>query len=244
MRLHWQLITQSCYNGCSIIKESVRVMAFYNSIDDYSNFVISFTSTPQQDFWVFAKGYTRAASCVAEHLLGKQHFSDYEAYPVVFLYRQAFELYLKGLYHKAGFILCFKENQNAFEQLGCSHRLVPFADFFTKICKLLFPSDQSLSRFAVKVRRYAGEFEEIDSGSDSYRYPVDKKGNPIASHHQLVNLNALHTSMNEVLEELEAVVLGFEIEATHTVEVYEIIKEIQAMFACGNGDVDLLGWDG
>ncbi len=70
-------------------------MAFYNSISNGNNFVISFTQTPQQDFGVFAKGYTRAAFVLAEHLLEKPRFSDYEAYPVVFLYRQAFELYLK-----------------------------------------------------------------------------------------------------------------------------------------------------
>jgi len=72
-------------------------VAFYDSIDNTSNFVISFTTNPRQDFGVFAKGYFQAASALTEHLLAKQRFSDYEAYPVVFLYRQSFELYLKGL---------------------------------------------------------------------------------------------------------------------------------------------------
>jgi hypothetical protein len=80
------------------------MMAFYNSVSNRNNFVISFTQTPEQDFGAFAKGYTRAASNLAEQLLEKPRFADYEAYPVVFLYRHAFELSLKGLYFKAGLI--------------------------------------------------------------------------------------------------------------------------------------------
>lgn len=213
-------------------------MAFYDSIDDRNNFIISFTSDPQQDFGVFAKGYARAASILADYLLKKPRFSDYEAYPAVFLYRQAFELYLKGLYHKAGLILLFKDNQNAYDRLKCTHKLSPFADSFKKICMLLFPSDQTLSRFADKVREYAVEFEQIDSDSYSYRYPVGKGGNPITSHHQVVNLHALHDSMNELLGELEVVEFGFEIKATQAEEIYEIILEVQSILASENGETD------
>jgi hypothetical protein len=129
-------------------------MAFYNLISDGNNFVISFTQNPQQDFGVFAKGYTRAASVLAEHLLEKPRFSDYEAYPVVFLYRQAFELYLKGLYFKASLIFFFKDSQKVDCQFIYKHRLQPLADTFQKICKALFPSDQALLQIAQKVLTY------------------------------------------------------------------------------------------
>ena len=51
-----------------------------------------FTPNPQGDFGVFAKGYTLAANRLASLLLEAPRFSDYEAYPVVFLYRHALEL--------------------------------------------------------------------------------------------------------------------------------------------------------
>lgn len=211
-------------------------MAFYNSISDGNNFVISFTQNPQQDFGVFAKGYTRAASVLAEYLLEKPRFSDYEAYPVVFLYRQAFELYLKGLYYKASLIFFFKDKQRVDCQFVYKHRLKPLADTFQKICKALFPSDQALLQLAKKVLVYAVEFEQIDSDSFGYRYPIDTKGNHSTSHHQVVNLLAFHNSMQEFLGELEIVDFGFDVESSQAQEVYEIIQEAQTIIASENGE--------
>lgn len=211
-------------------------MAFYNSINDGNNFVISFTPNPQQDFGVFAKGYARAASVLAEHLLEKPRFSDYEAYPIVFLYRQAFELYLKGLYYKAGLISFFKGNQSVDCQFVYRHWLKPLAETFQKLCKVLFLSDQDLLQLADKVRKYAVEFDQIDSDSFGYRYPIDKKGNPSTNHNQVVNLLALHNSMRELLGELEIVDFGFDIKAAQAQEIYEIIVEAQAIIASENGE--------
>ena len=209
-------------------------MAFYNSISDGNNFVISFTQNPKQDFGVFAKGQTRAASVLAEQLLEKPRFSDYEAYPVVFLYRQAFELYLKGLYFKAGLISFFKNSQNVDYQFIYKHRLKPLAETFRKICKVLFPSDQALLKLADKVYSYAVEFEQIDSDSFGYRYPIDTKGKPSTKHHQIVNLLAFHNSMKELLGELEFVDFGFDIAAFQTQEIYEIFQEAQTIIASEN----------
>lgn len=134
-------------------------MAFYNSINEADNFVISFTPNPKQDFGIFAIGYTKAASVLAEHLLEKPRFSDNEAYPVVFLYRQAFELYLKGLFYKANVISNFIDGQSVDCHLIFKHRLKPLADTFQKICKALFPFDQALLPFANKVIEYAVDQE-------------------------------------------------------------------------------------
>ena len=206
-------------------------MAFYNSISDGNNFVISFTQNPEQDFGVFAKGYTRAASVLAEQLLEKPRFSDYEAYPVVFLYRQAFELYLKGLYFKASLISFFKNSQNVDCQFIYKHWLKPLAETFRKICKVLFPSDRELLQLADKVYKYAVEFEQIDSDSFGYRYPIDTKGKPSTKYHQVVNLFAFHNSMKELLSELEIVDFGFDIEASQAQEIYEIIQKAQTIIA-------------
>ena len=204
-------------------------MAFYNSINDINNFVISFKENTQQDFGVFAKGYARAASELAEHLLEKPHFSDYEAYTVVFLYRQAFELYLKGLYYRAGLISFFKSEESIYSKGIYQHFLVPLAKAFLKMCQVLFPTENTLLQFAYKVCDYAKDFEQIDSGSYSYRYPIDKKGKPSTKPHQIVNLQAFHNSMKELLTELEAVDFGFDIEASQAQSIYEIFEETQAM---------------
>lgn len=70
-------------------------MPFYDLKNDTSNFVISWTGDAKNDFGVFAKGYISAAEQLANLLLQAPRFSDYEAYPVIFLYRHALELSLK-----------------------------------------------------------------------------------------------------------------------------------------------------
>jgi len=191
-------------------------MAFYNSVSDRNNFVISFTKNPQQDFGVFARGYAQAASVLAEYLLEQPCFSDYEAYPVVFLYRQAFELYLKGFYYKANLISALKEGPSIDCQSINKHELQPLAETFKKACEVHFPSEQSLVQLAQKVCDYAKEFGQIDKGSYGYRYPINKGGDHSTSHHQVVNLLALHNSMLELVGELECIDFGFDVTASQT----------------------------
>ena len=71
-------------------------------------FVISFSKTPKYGFCIYARGYAYAGSELSKILLSKNSFGDYEAYPVVFLYRHAFELYLKGFYYQASLIANFR----------------------------------------------------------------------------------------------------------------------------------------
>jgi hypothetical protein len=220
------------------------MMAFYSSINDGNNFVISFSTNPQQNFGVFAKGYKQAASVLVGYLLAKPRFSDYEAYPVVFLYRQAFELYLKGFYYRAALVAFFKDSQefkngqeikNIEKNLNI-HRLTPFAKAFKEICLVLFQSDQSLLPLAEKVNRFAVDFEKIDIGSYAYRYPINTKGKISTKRNQEVNLLALHESMQEFLGELEVVDLGFDIEAFKTQEIYEVMQKAQSIIAYENSE--------
>lgn len=180
-------------------------MSFYNATSDASSFVVAFRPNPEKDFGAFAKGYTLAASNLAEQILEKPHFPDYEAYPIVFLYRQAFELYLKGFYYRTKYISFFENSEPVEHQGRINHRLVPFAETFQRICLALFSDDHELLEIANKIVRFANEFEEIDAESFSYRYPMDKAGNRITDHHQMVNLLSLHQSMKELLSQLESV---------------------------------------
>jgi hypothetical protein len=202
-------------------------MAFYNSVDDASNFVISFTANPRHDFGVYAKGYYRAASNLAEHLLAKRQFPDYEAYPIVFLYRQSLELYLKGILYKAAILYAFKDIDGMDDHLRNSHRLVPLAQGATQVFKRLFPGDQALLRKAAKIELVSSEFEEIDQDSYSYRYPIDKQGNASTKPHQIVNLSALHKALNEVLEGIDTIDFGMDVEESKAQGIYEVLEEVQ-----------------
>jgi hypothetical protein len=200
-------------------------MAFYNSIDDSKNFVISFSQSPKYDFKIFAKGYAQAGSALSKMLLQKNHFGDYEAYPVVFLYRHAFELYLKGFYYQArliaGFKICYMDESKSVNK----HRLEPLAKTFKEICKILFPDEKDLVSFAEKVLIYAKEFEDIDKDSYSYRYPIKKNGDASTGKNQIINLSAFQSSMDELMEQFDTVSFGFDIEESTSQEIYEIIRD-------------------
>ena len=215
-------------------------MAFYNKHSDFSNFVISFTKNPYQDFQVFAKGYAQAASTLAEHLLAKPRFSDYEAYPVVFLYRQAFELHLKGFYFQAKLISHFRDVEKIEMQNNelNKHQLLPFAKFFQNICRILFPKDKNLLELSNKVIQFADEFEQIDRGSYSYRYPITTKGKASTDPHQVVNLLSLHQSMQELLGDLEVVNLGLDIEEYKCQEIFEIIQGVKLFLSSKSSEID------
>jgi len=202
-------------------------MAFYNSIDNPSNFVASFRDNPRNDFPIFAKGYFQAAFALVEHLLAKQRFSDYEAYPVVFLYRQSLELYLKGIRYKTAVLFAFKDINGIDFCLYNNHRLVSLAQNVDRIFRILFPNDQELSNIVAKINRVSSEFEEIDPDSQSYRYPIDKQGNASTKPHQIVNLMALHETMKELLVEMDMIDFGIDVETTKAQEIYEVFEEVR-----------------
>jgi hypothetical protein len=199
-------------------------MAFYNSIDNTNNFVISFTDTPKYDFGVFAKGYYYAASRLAEDLLSKTSFSDYEAYPVVFLYRHCFELHLKNIIYKAELLLTVKGAGIANSKLYNSHRLPVLAEKVVPILLVLFPYDTSLHDFLQKIKNVANDFAEIDPDSYSYRYPIDTTGNWSTKGHQLMNLEALHQGMFEVVEGLDAIHFGIDIETFQAQQLSDVLR--------------------
>jgi hypothetical protein len=211
-------------------------MTFYNSISDGNNFVISFSSDSKRDFGVFAKGYAQAASTLAEFLLEKPRFSDYEAYPVVFLYRHAFELYLKAFYYKAGLLSYFKnvEEIELEKKQRNNHALVLFAEVFKKLCRILFPSDQELLKLSDKVHKFAFEFEQIDKDSYSYRYPINRQGTASTRQNQTVNLLAFYQSMQELMTELEVVDFGFDIETDQAQDIFEVIQKTQELLKVEN----------
>jgi hypothetical protein len=199
-------------------------MAFYNSIDNTNNFVISFTDTPKYDFGVFAKGYCHAASRLAEDLLSKPSFRDYEAYPVVFLYRHCFELHLKNIIYKAELLLTVKGVGTDNSKLYNSHRLPALAEKVVPVLLVLFPYDASFHDFLQKIKNVADEFAEIDPDSYSYRYPIDTTGNWSTKGDQLVNLEALHQGIFEVVEGLEAIHFGIDIETFQAQQLSDVLS--------------------
>ncbi len=199
-------------------------MAFYDGFHNQENFVTSFTADPKNDFGVFAKGYTLAANRLANMLLDAPRFSDYEAYPVVFLYRQALELSLKNLIYSSVKLAAFKLREDVDGNLRNIHDLNRLSQTVERLLSVLFPKDEGLHGVVTIVRETCAEFSSLDPKSDAYRYPIDSKGLPSTKRHQVVNLRALGNRMSSVLEDLDTIHFGLNIETDRAQEVYEIVQ--------------------
>jgi len=204
-------------------------MAFYDELDNPSNFVIRSRANPRNAFGVFARGYLNAASDLAEVLLSSQRFSDYSAYPVVFLYRHSFELYLKNAIYKSTQLCSLRGMSDFDSKLFNNHKLTVLAEKVAELVKILFPDDKGLKRLSKEILKISSEFSEIDPNSFAYRYPIDKKGNPSAKPGQRVNLEAFHRTMSEVLHELKAVDFGLDVDTSEAENIHEILEELRTM---------------
>lgn len=200
-------------------------MAFYDKSNDHTNFVASFTADPKDAFGVFAKGYTLAANRLTKLLLDRPRFSDYEAYPIVFLYRHALELSLKHLIYTSVTLSAFKALDDIENKLRNTHDLLKLAQSVKALLSLLFPEDDGLRDAVALVKETCSEFSDIDPKSDGYRYPIDIKGQHSTKLHQVINLRAFANRMSSVLENLDTIHFGINIEIDKAQEVYEIIQD-------------------
>ncbi|KFI23624.1 hypothetical protein [Nitrosococcus oceani] len=201
-------------------------MAFYDELNDESNFVASFTSNSKGDFGVFAKGYRLGAERLAESLTSAHRFADYEAYPVVFLYRHALELSLKHIIYSAALISAFQFSPSADGRLKNDHRLPPLASGVAQVLELLFPKEGSLRLLMREISEICDDWRNLDPHSYAYRYPIDIQGKPSTRQHQVVNLRSLAFRMSTVLESLETVHFGLNIETDKAQEIYETVQQI------------------
>jgi len=196
----------------------------FDEINDTSSFVTSFTNNPKGDFGAYAKGYTRAANRLSASLLKARSFPDYEAYPVVFLYRHALELSLKHIIYGGVELAAFRRMDDINNQLKNDHDLVSLSRTAGQVLSLLFPNDVMLARLKTSVAVTCKDWSQIDPRSDAYRYPIDTKGRPSTKKHQVVNLRALATRMATILEDLNTVHFGLDIETHKAQELYEIME--------------------
>lgn len=183
-------------------------MAFYNKRNNSANFVISFKNDPWNDFSIFGRGYRNAAESISKMLLGQSHFSDYDAYPVLFLFRHAFELQLKNVIYKVVKLCNLKNLKDYEEKLHNNHNLIKLAEKAVQIMQLVYKDDKSLAPILNRITTTANEFHEVDPDSFAYRYPINKKGNASTPRGQRVNLISFAEHMSKLLEDLEIIDFG------------------------------------
>ena len=145
---------------------------------------------------------------MAKRLLRAPRFSDYEAYPVVFLYRHALELSLKHVIYSCAELGALREIESIRNELYNKHKLADLVEAAAASLNILFPGDAMLSTLVPKCRLTCLELSQIDPDSFSFRYPMDKKGMYATKVHLTLNLSSFALHMSSVLEDLGTVRFG------------------------------------
>jgi hypothetical protein len=70
----------------------------------------------------------------------------------------------------------------------------------------------------------AGDYSDLDYKSFSYRYPIDKNGNYSAEKSQIINITSLTKSMEGLLDSIEAINFGLDIETDKEEKIFEILS--------------------
>ena len=114
------------------------------------------------------------------HLHGIAIMDDFRAYPIVFLYRHALELYLKAIILVGSDMLTLKDQPKIErQQLFKNHdldQLREYAECVFEAYEWGWDLGNSNFRSVADLRTIIGEFQEIDPRSSSFRYPVKTTG--------------------------------------------------------------------
>jgi len=200
-------------------------MAFYDEHIDQSAFHHWVGPNPSDAFNVFARAYRSAADCVAESLLERVRFASYEAYPVVFLYRHAFELSVKHAIYKSAELAEYHNVAGLSAALDNSHDLERLAGIARKALLAVFPRDTSLVRMLSRISRTSREFAALDPSSFVFRYPIDTRGRDSRKRNCTISLRLLATHMSAVLEDLDTINFALNNTASEAQDAFTAIFE-------------------
>jgi hypothetical protein len=131
------------------------------------------------------------------------------------------ELHLKNIIYRVAKLHVFKGVEDLENKLHNNHKLDDLSCKVNNIITKLFPDDKGLHQLIKEVVVVAKEFSEIDSDSYGYRYPINTRGEHSTKSNQYVNLRSLATHMDNLLEQLEIIDCGLNIETDIAQEIYE-----------------------
>ncbi len=141
-------------------------------------------------------GYKRAADLMVRHATDDRADRDTLVFPIIFNYRQFLELSLKYLIATYGRTVDVDAIWN-------SHDLSCLWSSFNDVLEGYDARDGD-DGATETVARIIAEFAAVDPKSFAYRYPVDRKGNPIDLAHEHLDLIALA----DVIEGVEGYFTG------------------------------------
>lgn len=181
------------------------------------NTVLNWNNGPEGEFSRYALAFHTAAKKLVENpYLDRTARSDWDACPIVFLYRHAAELYLKAIVLGDGSeILSAKPDP---KMIFRTHSLLTLLPIVCEIVKA-FGWEQSVTCDGVAdlavFKSLVCELHAFDPGSYAFRYPVDTQGHGAVESHLTFSVVAFAEQMDKLLNFLDD--LAFAVEAEWSV---------------------------
>jgi len=191
--------------------------------------VLSWHDTPEREFTYFAEAFHSVAQEAVVALRQNPYFGlegipifDFRAYPVVFLYRHALELYMKAVVLVGSPMLALKgmagvERNKLFQ----THNLDTLRQLLERVFEayewgwdLGITHFQSLQDF----RKTIAELHRVDLLSDAFRYPVSTEGEDLLPSYFRFNVFQFCEILDNLLLVFEGAAIGAHEELQATLE--------------------------
>jgi hypothetical protein len=204
------------------INSSRETHPLFSSDRSYGNIVLNFQHAANSEFGIYARAFHRAGQALFEQMFAKPSYNSLEGCPIIFLYRHALELYLKAVVLHGDVIMRLNgETLLTNRRLLQRHTLLPFLPLLKRTFDAVdwtWELDiEGLQTFE-EVEELLRDFDAVDVGSYTFRYPVDTQGNPSVPHHFSVHMPTFCKRMDALLESLEAAVMGLEVTEDNMLE--------------------------
>lgn len=181
--------------------------------------VLNFTHSAIGEFVVYGEAYHDSALLLAKSLAEKPCLSDPDCLAVVFLYRHASELYLKGSILYSTWLLALRRGESSLPiDIFRLHQLTQPLEEAVRLLKSIGWDIGKDDKYASELdftRRALGEFDEIDGGSYAFRYPVDTKRQASLPHHFAFDALRFARNMERILALLKTMAVGAESQFDH-----------------------------
>jgi hypothetical protein len=179
---------------------------FSAPVGAHGNALLNWRPNSAAEIATYAWAYRGAATNLISSYEGNETSSiDERALPILFLYRHAFELYLKALVYRAAVVsIAEEELVLALPRLWREHSLVRLLEMSFPLLRSRYLSmwDDELEE---KIARVAKGLDEVDSGSYAFRYPVTSGGQPSLPTHILTNIFVFSEILENVMDDLSEI---------------------------------------
>ena len=149
----------------------------------------------------FGRGFHEAAQELVKLVDGS--YPDYAAVPIVFMYRHAMELALKGAIWDADDIAA-ATGRNLSWAPGpqtCGHAMTPLLPYFRHVLKEYGWVWNAAKHGPLEdAERLITELDTVDSGSYTFRYPMKRDGTPSEEADFVVNVIHFARLLDPILE--------------------------------------------